>query len=186
VSIPEPANLRPHDLAKAEIDAWRGRCLNIFARAEKAITETLALLRETDPTLPFEPLAGQRFNTLDKIALRCPATGAQQKGLQDALIAWRELDVLRPFFSHGIVTEMIGRTGQWHIQLDFIAVKKGQCQPQRLNWSNAEALEFEERLYGTFKRLTNQLGLLRKRSGSNQNSLVATEPKKPDPGSSPG
>lgn len=178
VSIPEPANLRPHDLARVEIETWRGSCLNVFARMEKSVTETLVRLQDGNPKVVLEPLAGQRFKTLETLMADCPTTPAQQQARQTALASWRALDVMRPFFSHGILTELVGRTGEWHLQLDFIAIRKGKCEVQRLNWSKAEALEFEERLHTAFKALTNQLGQLRKGA--------AHSPEKPDPGSSPG
>ncbi len=178
VSIPEPSNLRPHDLARVEIETWRGRCLNVFARMEKSVTETLVRLRDGNHHLSLEPLAGQRFKTLEGMITVYPATTAQHQARQKALDSWRELDVMRPFFSHGILTELIGRTGEWHLQFDFIAIRKGKAEVQRLNWSKAEALAFEERLLAAFKALTNQLGQLRK---------AAMQPAtKPSPGSSPG
>lgn len=178
MSIPEPANLRPHDLARVEIETWRGRCLNVFARMEKSVTETLVRLQDGDPKLALEPLAGQRLKTLEGIMSAFPATPAQQQARRNALSSWRELDVMRPFLSHGILTELVGRTGEWHLQLDFIAVRKGKGEGQRLNWSKAEAHAFEERLHAAFKALTNQLGQLRK---------AAAQPnEKPSPGSSPG
>ncbi len=186
MSIPDPANLRPHDLAKVEIDAWRGRCLNVFARAERAVTETVLLLREGDTKILLEPLAGQRFSALEKLAPIVPGTEAQEKGLQSALLAWRDLDTKRPFFSHGVVTELVGRTGQWHVQLDFLAVRKGQCEAKRLNWSGEEAAAFEVKLHAAFKGLTNQLGQLRRRISPQPQAPANIAPKKPNPGSSPG
>jgi hypothetical protein len=180
VSIPEPANLRPHDLARVEIETWRGRCLNVFARMEKSVTETLMRLQDGNPKLALEPLAGQRFKTLEGIMTEFPATPAQQQARRNALASWRELDVMRPFFSHGILTELIGRTGEWHLQLDFIAVRKGKGEGQRLNWSKAEALAFEERLQAAFKALTNQLGQLRKAAAP------PNEKPSPDPRPAPG
>ncbi len=186
MSLPIPENLRPHDLAKAEIDGWRGRCLNTFARAEKAVTETLAKVRESESKTLLEPLAGQRLNALDKLACEHRATDAQRAGLKSALSAWRFLDVKRPFFSHGIVTELTGRAGQWHVQLDFIAVRKGVSEAQRLNLSKSEALAFEEQLHAAFKALSSHLGQLRKRLEPHGSAPNLAELKKPDPGSIPG
>jgi hypothetical protein len=185
VSVPDPANLKPHDLAKAEIEAWRGRCLNVFARTEKAVTETLAQLQHSNAKVLLEPLAGQRLKTLETIMATYPASAAQQKARETALSSWGKLDVMRPFLSHGILTELVGRTGDWHLQLDFIAVKKGKCEEQRLNWSKAEALDFEESLKKAFNALSNQLGQLRKSAGSPQQKPEEAKPKKPDPAPKP-
>lgn len=186
MSVQDHANLRPHDLAKAEIEAWRGRCLNTFSRAEKAVTKTLSMIRASDPKARLEPLAGQRLNSLDKLASEEHATEAQKSALVAAISCWRAVDVKRPYFSHGIVTELIDRTGQWHVQIDFIAVKKGVLEPQRMILSQPEALEFEERLHSAFSKFSSQLGQLRKRKQTNAIGLTTSKPKQPGPGSSPG
>ncbi|WP_394730287.1 hypothetical protein [Altererythrobacter sp. GH1-8] len=163
MSNPDPAGLKPHDLAKTEIEAWRGRCLNIFARGEKAVTESLASARETSSNLRLEPLAGQRLNTLAKLDEDHCSTEKQKAALRNAVALWREHDEKRPYFSHGITAEFLDRKGEWHVQIDFVAVQKGACEPQRLIWSKQEAETFEASLQNAFNRLAVELGQLRKR-----------------------
>ena len=186
MSILEPANLRPHDIAKLAIEAWRGRCLNTFSRAEKAVIETLATIRSKNAETLIEPLAGQRLKTLEKLSIIQPATDAQRIVLTSAIADWRQLDLQRPFFSHGLVTELVDRQGKWHVRLDFIAVKKGALDEQKLQWSQDEAIEFETRLHHAFTALSGQLGQLRKRVAAEATSPQSAAPKKPDPGPSPG
>lgn len=152
-----------HDAARAEIEAWRGRCLNVFSRAEKAVTDSLLKARETDNTTRLEPLAGQRLNALEKLVSEQRSTESQKNALVSALSSWRKHDEKRPYFSHGIMTELIDRTGQWHVRVDFIAVQKGACEPRRMMMSKSEAEEFEAGLHAAFKSLSGQLGQLRKR-----------------------
>ena len=163
MKFPALDNLRTHEIAKAEIEAWRGRCLNTFSRAERSVTETLETIFSNGTKALLEPLAGQRLNTLEKLAGKYQATDAQKAALVSALSGWRSLDVRRPFFSHGIATELIDRNGQWHVQFDFIAVQKSMPQAQRLNWSQDEAARFEDNLHRAFSTLSSQLGQFRKR-----------------------
>lgn len=163
MSVLEPAALRPHDLAKTEIDAWRGRCLNTFSRAEKAVIKTLEMMQSSNTKLSIEPLAGQRLKTLEKLASSQSATDAQIAAVATALAEWRQLDLNRPFFSHGLVTELVDRHGVWHVRFDFIAVKKGVLNEQKLNLSKDEATDFESQLHRAFTLLSGQLGQLRKR-----------------------
>jgi hypothetical protein len=129
----------------------------------------------------LEPLAGQRLNTLDKLAGDHPATDPQKAALVSALSDWRSLDANRPFFSHGIATELTDRTGQWHVQLDFVAVRKGMAEAQRLTLSQTEAIVFEDRLHHAFSALSSQLGQFRKRLNNQGGQQGEAAPKKAQP-----
>lgn len=163
MSVPEPATPRPHDLAKAEIDAWRGRCMNIFARGEKAVTDSLLTASGGTAVPRLDPLAGQRLNSLEKLVEAHEATKPQKGALLDAIAAWRLHDEKRPLLSHGVATELMDRHGVWHVQLDFIAVQKGVGVPNRATFGKGEAETFEKSLHAAFTRLSQQLGQLRKR-----------------------
>lgn len=163
MSVLDPAGLKPHDLAKAEIDAWRGRCLNVFSRGERAVTDSLLLAHQKSPNLRLEPLAGQRLNTLEKLASEHCATEALRTAIQAAIRGWRLYDEERPFFSHGVAIELVDRLSRWHVQVDYIAVQKGVGEPRRRTWSKAEAEGFEKGLHQAFSALSGQLGQLRKR-----------------------
>jgi len=185
MSVLEPANLRPHDLAKTEIDAWRGRCLNTFSRAEKAVIKTLETMQSANTKLAIEPLAGQRLKTLEKLASSQSATDAQNAAVASALAEWRQLDLNRPFFSHGIVTELVDRQGKWHVRFDFIAVKKGVLNEQTLHWSKDEATDFESQLHRAFMLLSGQLGQLRKRMEAKDHLPPSNANTAPDPDARP-
>ena len=52
--------------ATEAINAWRGRCLMLFARAEASVSEAL-VMKAGDPGKPMLPLlVGQRFAALEK------------------------------------------------------------------------------------------------------------------------
>jgi hypothetical protein len=154
---------KPLDVAREEIDAWRGHCINIYSRAEKSISDTLVAANKAEPMKRLAPLAGQRLNDLEKFVSEQTGTKCQKNALSAAVSEWRERDKRRPFFSHGVTTELLDREGVWHVQLDFEAVQKGVCVAQRLNLSKSEALQFQDSLHAAFKALTRELGQLRKR-----------------------
>lgn len=163
MSVPDPANLKPHDVAKVEIDAWRGRCLNIFSRAEKAVIDSLVEARSKFPERRLEPLSGQRLNSLQKVADEHHATDAQKAALDHSIVSWRQYDEKRPYFSHGVFTELLDRQGRWHVQMDFATVQKGIPEPRRMSLSKAEAEDLEKGIHEAFKGLARELGQLRKR-----------------------
>ncbi len=130
------------------------------------MTDSLNGARAKLPDLRLEPLAGQRLNSLEKLAQTDNATDAQRAALVKAIALWRRHDEKRPFFSHGVFAELLDRNEQWHVQIDFVTVQKGVCKPRRMNLSKAEAEEFEKGLQEAFKALSGQLGQLRKRLAS--------------------
>lgn len=59
----------PFEAARAAASAWRGRCLDVFARSEAAVTETLLVLVGVDGrgnALKLPHLVGQRYDALSK------------------------------------------------------------------------------------------------------------------------
>ena len=55
----------PFEAARDAAAAWRGRCLDVFARSELAVTETLLILAAVDergPPLKLPHLVGQRYD----------------------------------------------------------------------------------------------------------------------------
>lgn len=157
------AGIKPHDLAKAEIDGWRGRCINIFSRGEKAVTDCLTAASDGKTPVRLEPLAGQRLNSLEKLVGATEATKAQKDALIASITAWRLHDEKRPIFSHGVAIELLDRLGSWHVQFDFVAVSKAAAVPCRTTFSKAEAESFEKSLHEAYTKLAGQLGQLRKR-----------------------
>lgn len=163
MSVSQAAGLKPHDLAKAEIEAWRGRCLNVFARGEKAVTDSLICASTSSCAPRLEPLAGHRLNSLAKLVAAHDATKPERELLCAAIAEWRRHDEKRPLFSHGVATELLDRHGLWHAQIDFLAVHKGAATPVRATFTKPEAEQFETNLHQAFTKLAGQLGQFRKR-----------------------
>ena len=158
---------KPHDIAAGEIDAWRGRCLDWFAKGERAIALTLEAAAKNDAALTIRHLAGHRLADLAKLAAGDgKATERQAKALSGALEAWRQIESRRAFIAHGVATVLMDRNAKWYVQLDFSNYQAKSTERLRWTSSKDEAEQFETELEQGFKGLSAQLGQFRKRLSS--------------------
>lgn len=155
---------KPHDIAAGEIDGWRGRCLDLFAKTERAVAVALEAACDKDASLTIRHLAGQRMADLIKlIEGDGKATEKQRNALRRALEAWERVEPQRAYLAHGVATVMLDRQASWHAQFDFTKYQAKNRDPQRWNCSKREAEQFEADLEQGFKNLSAQLGQFRTR-----------------------
>lgn len=158
---------KPHDIAAGEINGWRGRCLNLFAKAERAVALTLEIANQQNASLTIRHLSGQRLADLAKFAEGIgQMTEKQHKALLFALESWQRVECKRVYLAHGVLTVLLDRQADWHVQLDFTRYLTKSREPQRWNCSRREAEQFEAELEKGFKDMSAQLGHLRKRLAS--------------------
>ena len=95
--------------ATEAVNAWRGRCLASFARAERAVSEALWALGGAAGKTALPLLVGLRYAAL--------AARLEERGdLPDALVALRAFgahDDLRIFLCHGDSRITLDRSGRW-------------------------------------------------------------------------
>lgn len=154
---------KQHDLAEAEVHAWRGRCLQRFARAEQVVAAALESAREVEDTIKFGHLGGQRLAALKAASDSPTATPKQKLALAKALEKWSEIEAHRAFFAHGVATVLLDKHSNWQVQLDFTDYRLKAVTPRRWNLSKREADAFEARLKDGFDRLSAQVGHFRTR-----------------------
>lgn len=154
MSEPRPEGLNPHEIARAEIDSWRGRSLDLFARAERSIGIALEATSTSGRIIKLRHLAGQRLEDLVQLVTAEQATTKQAEALVKAISKWREVEVHRAFLAHGIARELLDRHGAWHVQFDLTAYKTNVPTLERMVLSRSEALEFEKNLEESFKALS--------------------------------
>ncbi|MEO6040698.1 MAG: hypothetical protein ABIP41_02245 [Croceibacterium sp.] len=159
----EAAVLTPHIQAAAEIAAWRGRCIDVFAKGERAVGQVLELANAKDGSIKIRHLAGQRMADVEEIVDKMTATASQQQAARDAIGNWKDAENKRAFIAHGISTPLLDRNGYWYVHLDFVAYRGSRCEARRWSVSGSEAVEFEASLTEAFKGLATQLGQVRKR-----------------------
>jgi N-acetylglutamate synthase-like GNAT family acetyltransferase len=162
--LSEATPLKPHDLAAAEINGWRGRCLDLYARGERSVDHSLELASRCDGIPAMKPLAGQRLAEVLRLAVEEPGTTEKQStGLLLALERWSGINAQRAYLAHGVATVLLDRQGAWHAQFDFVRYQGKRREPQRWALSKNEALQFEAELEQAFMVLSAQLGHFRKR-----------------------
>lgn len=159
----EYAGLKPQNLASAEIDGWRGRCNDIYARAERSVGQSLEVAKNRGKTAKLPHLGGQRLAQMTAIAETCDATARQTAALRAALAEWHNVELRRPFFAHGIATPLQDNHSSWYVMFDFTAYRSNQPAPERWTLSKSEADDFENRLSLAFAGLSRELGQLKKR-----------------------
>jgi hypothetical protein len=154
---------KPHDMAAGQINSWRGHCLDLFAKAERAIASALEAACDKNPSLTIKHLAGHRLADLARIVTDTgTANEKRSKALLDALAAWQCVDAKRAFLAHGVSTVLLDRHGAWHVQLDFTRYQSKRRDRERWSLSELEAAQFEDDLEQKFKLLSTQLGQFRK------------------------
>ena len=130
VSIDQP-ELVSHRTATARANAWRGRCLNYFCRAERLISDELERASETEK-LPL--LLSQRLNRLTK---GCDTSSARSH----AIAAFEKLLNLRNAVAHGDGSIFIDAKGQWLLLLEYRS-RTGLIE-RTIRETNAKALHIE-------------------------------------------
>lgn len=159
----EQTGLKPHDIASAHIESWRGRCLDFFARAERAVGQMLETAMIAGKPVKLRHLGGQRLVDLAAFAETCGGTAKQVAVLRLSLQNWQTVEARRSFLAHGVATALLDRNSRWFVTLDFTAYRSNAPAPERWTLSGSEAAEFEKRLSEAFAALARELGQLKRR-----------------------
>lgn len=145
--------------AQQEVAAWRGHCLNFFARGEMAIGVTL---READAP-KLRHLAGQRLDDLVRIASQTESTEKQAKAFKQAIECWQKVEGHRHFLAHGVASVSFNEKGEWTALFDVTSFRGNKPNDERLAIRQDEAENFLGKVQQAFQNLSSQLGQFRKR-----------------------
>ena len=151
--------------ANTAAHAWRGRCLDSFARAEAAVSETLVVLaavpkRGEGVALPL--LVGQRFEALAAAVGADGPFTAEGKTVAKALAKFREQESLRVLLCHGVAKVALDQKGRWLLVLRLLALRSKQPQRTVLVVEQEEAETILDDLIRAGQRLSAPLGNLRR------------------------
>lgn len=118
------------DEAYRSANAFRGHAIELFARAETEVSETLLLIAKlpaASDAIHLRHLIGQRFEDL-RSALG-PNGGMADAGSKAfaALEVFRAYEPLRPVLCHGQGRISIDRAGKWVLQLKVLTFKGQQA-----------------------------------------------------------
>jgi hypothetical protein len=153
--------------------AWRGCCLEVFARAEHSVADCLRALEKAGIALGKDarhPFAGTRLKAL-AACIAGQDFGGHGSAAQTRINAWESVSELRPYLAHGTVKASATGVVIQHASFD------GKCEkrlpPRHL--TRVQMLTALAELERAQAQLHQQLG-----------HIKAIAAKKPNPGSSPG
>lgn len=146
------------------VNAWRGRCLNAFARAEHAVTEALDRLSQ-DPVhganVRLPHLVGQRFEAL-AVAIGEGGPFASEAGASfKALEAFRLHDAVRTPLCHGMGKISVDQSNRWTLVVRMTSFKGRRTERATFVWEEDEARRLADRIHADAQRLQSRLALLR-------------------------
>lgn len=152
--VPETGGNGPH---WDEICSWRGRCMNLYARSDEIICETLMVAEaaghEVDLTLP----AHEQLGILRDLADAETGGEGKRSNVVRAIDAWSKMGVRRPFVVHGVITALMQNKERWHARFDSITGSGDSVKIEQWVADKVEAEAFEEVLDAAYTLLSIEL-----------------------------
>lgn len=160
----DPLPREPFERACNDVNAWRGRCMQAFAQAEAAVTETLLVLsavQDRGGDVKLRHLVGQRFEDLAAaIGPRGPFE-ADGKAAHDSLLRFRERESLRKMLAHASGRVTLDRNGRWTAVFELVAIRSRRADRERLAVNQGEGEAMAKSLASAARSLTDNLKNLR-------------------------
>jgi hypothetical protein len=138
------------------VNAWRGRCLNAFGRAEHAVSEALDRLSrdaERGHLVKLPHLVGQRFEAL---AAAIGEGGPFEKDSASALKAlniFRAHDALRAPLCHGLGKITVDQSSRWTVVVRMTSFRGRRIEHLTYVWEEEEAKRLADRVHADAQRL---------------------------------
>lgn len=154
--------------------AWRGCCLEVFARAEHSVADCLRVLASTGMPLgkdALNPFGGNRLKAL-RTCIAAQGFGGHGKAALRRIEEWERVYEVRAPLAHAEIKATAHGIIISHITFDG----KAETRHPPVTYTQPEMLEILAKIEAAQKSLHHQLGQIK---------AMALK-KKPDPGSSPG
>lgn len=168
MGIESTAALKPHEVARNDIEKWRGHCLDFFAKCERHIGRALQALHASpkfETVVKLRHLAGQRADDMAQLLSECGLTPKEFKAVSDALLTWRSFEEPRNFLAHGVLTITLDPQGKPFAIFDMTVFRANAAEQKRWTVSHAEVVEWEIVWRKSGQDLAQRLGQLRKKFG---------------------
>lgn len=151
------------DAAREQVNAWRGRCLEAFARAEEAVTEALLVMAETERgnAIRLQHLVGQRFDELTTALAEGGAFAGESKAATGALATFRQHDDLRAFLCHGVAKVTLDKHGRWTVVMRVLALRTRKAARTHRAVEQDEAAQLADQLAKASQKVRSHLKHLR-------------------------
>lgn len=149
--------------AHEAVNAWRGRCLNAFGRAEHAVSEALdRLSRDTErgALVKLPHLVGQRFEALGAAIGEGGPFEKDSASARAALEAFRAHDNLRAPLCHGLGKITIDQSNRWTLVVRMTSFRGRRVERSTYVWEEDEAKRLADRVHADAQRLQARLALI--------------------------
>ena len=151
--------LSPHELARVEVEAWRGECLDFFGKGQALIGNLLQVARRAGHRMYLYERVQDR--TVEAVRLADMMQGkTQAEDASAVLAAWQSLESRCDLLANGVATETLDREGNWYALFDMVAYRSGSAARGRWTVSRAEAESFLQELDHSLTLLSQQLGCM--------------------------
>lgn len=142
VAIPSSTSELRWAQATSEVNAWRGACLQCFARAEAAVTETLLLLSAIGGrggAVQLRHLTGQRLEDIAQAIGPGGPFAAEGGVAHEALASFRTYEALRAHLAHDVARVALERNGTWVVVLRHLEIRSRTAHRRTVAFEEAEA-----------------------------------------------
>ncbi|MEG8027717.1 hypothetical protein [Sphingomonas aerolata] len=163
--LPQPLEELPWTRITSEVNAWRGACIQSFAQAEAAVTETLLLLADAGArggTVQLRHLGGQRLDDLVQALGPEGSFAAEGRAAFEALSAFRTHEGLRVHLAHDVARVALARNGTWIVVFRRLSIRSGSAERSSSVYEQHEAADALARLKRVTQRLDATLTGLRR------------------------
>jgi ABC-type cobalamin transport system ATPase subunit len=165
VTIAASSSELPWSRIATEVNAWRGACIQSFAQAEAAVTETLLTLSgvgERGKTVQLRHLIGQRLDDLAQALGPSGAFAEEGSVASVALAAFRTHEGLRTHLAHDLARIALQRNGSWVVVFRHLALRSRNAERGTVAFEQADALKLLSELRRKTQQLDAALGNLRR------------------------
>jgi hypothetical protein len=138
--------------ATAEVNQWRGRCINLFANGERIVGDALAKRNPVGTKLPM--LVSQKVKQLAS-----DLTGSDP-ALLEHLNDFGALLVTRSALTHGVATVWLDRSKSWRVVLQWVSIRASVRKHEEQAFTRSEAESFRRALQSVVQRLEQALSKL--------------------------
>lgn len=155
--------------------AWRGCCIEVFARAEHSTADCLRTLASAGVPLgkdALNPFAGIRLKAL-RTCIANEGFGGHGKAALKRIAEWERVYETRAYLAHGEIKTTAQGINVSHITFDG----KTETRHPTKGFTRFEMLEMLADIEAAQQSLHHQLGQIK---------ALAFKSQKPNPGSSPG
>jgi hypothetical protein len=164
-TIARPSDELPWTRVTSEVNAWRGACIQSFAQAEAAVTETLLFFSQKGQrgaTVQLRHLIGQRLEDLAQAIGPEGAFAAEGGAAYAALVRFRAHEGLRAHLAHDVARIALERNGTWVIIFRYLSIRSRSPERGTVAFEQADAAEIALELKRKTQQLDAALGNLRR------------------------